>query len=273
MHPFLLEIYNKTIECFKADHRVLAAYMTGSAFTPNEDELSDVDPTFFIKTDHYSQFHKELPGIFRRLCDKVIFLWPERFNCQTWINYAVIFEHQGQVLQYDITIEPEPQEKPRRCLPGQLIFDKTGLLLKESGVEPAPAPTHQEILHTVETYWLWSYIQVKYFKRKDFVKLLYVQQELFNAHLKLMCYLNDPFQPLGWWCSAVKSIKDPQCQQILLSYLAQQELASFASKIERQIAAFTGDTQRCCSKYNMPYPVHVNKINEYLQQNLLKLNV
>lgn len=273
MHPLLLEIYNKTIECFKADHRVLAAYMTGSAFTPNEDELSDVDPTFFIKTDHYSQFHKELPGIFRRLCDNVIFLWPERFNCQTWINYAVIFEHQGQLLQYDITIEPEPQEKPRYCLPGQLIFDKTGVLLKESEIKRSPDPTREEILHAVETYWLWSYIQVKYLKRKDFVKVLYVQQELFNAHLKLVCFMNEPFQPLGWWCSAIKSIKDPQCRDILMSYHIHQDVASMASKIKRQISALIDHTHCCCSKYGLPYPAHVNKINEYLQQNLLQLNV
>lgn len=269
MHSILRCIYDKSLDYFKTDDRVLAAYMLGSALSEREDEFSDVDPVFFIKADCYQQFDKELPDFFRSMCDEIVLWWPERFNNETWKNYAVIFLSRSVLLQYDITIEPVPEENKRTILPEQLIFDKTGSIFTITDKIYLPKPSHDEINRTIDTYLVWSYIQAKYVRRKDIPKLIYVQQELFNSHLKVISYIYDHLRSYGWWCHTIKAIKDSYIKDILISYLSHHDLDSISGKIIKQVLAFEKDSRDCCQKFNLPYPADKQqKVFRHLKESI-----
>jgi hypothetical protein len=79
MNKKLKEAFDKTVSCFMDDPRVVAAYHSGSIGTHREDEFSDVDPVFLIKTEEFITFDRELPQLFEKILAKPILWWPERW--------------------------------------------------------------------------------------------------------------------------------------------------------------------------------------------------
>ena len=273
MNPILKDAFDRTVSLFESDPRVVAAYHSGSVGTDREDEFSDVDPVFLINPEEFMEFDRQLPKLFEQEIAKPILWWPERWvwrpgaseNINIPRNYAIFFEVDGKLLQYDINFMAAPQKRRIRISKGQFIFDKASFLEIASEV-PSPALDEKKLVWTIQMYWIYVYIHVKYIKRRDLFKLLYAQQELFHEHLVVLQYL-EQIASQGWWPLMANKV-DESKKKNLLEYFRQADVDSIARILQRQILSFSDDARQTCAKWRMEYPEDFEAhVMEYLKKN------
>ncbi len=247
----------------RQDDRVLAAYSHGSVGLDREDDLSDVDPVFVVRADSFDAMDADLPAIFAGLCKDIVLWWPERGNCETWKNYAILFRDEGCTLQYDVTIETPPADGTIRVLPHEFVFDKVGLLEVSEAQEPPYEPTR--LLWTIGIFWVYAYIHVKYLKRRDTFKVLYSQKIFFDAHVEILRAIDGGI-PNEWWPITANAL-GPEPRDDLLLYFGRTDIDEIAGLLKRQFSNFSRDAQLACSKWNADYPHEVEAaVREHLDQ-------
>jgi len=258
MHRLLQELVDRTVELFQDDPRVLAAFHSGSVATEREDEYSDADPVFVVRPEAFEELDADLPEIFGGLCGDIHLWWPERGNCDTWRNYAILSEADGRVLQYDITIMKPPAGLPMRVPRAQLLFDKAGLV---EPVESAPAKPYdpKRLLWTVERYWVYVYIHAKYLRRGDPFKLAFAQRELFQEHLEVLHALHGKAEG-DWWPLVAGKVTPPGRQDDMLRYLERSDRASVAAALPRELDSFARDARAACARWGITYPEAVEEV-------------
>lgn len=263
MHELLRQVLNKTVDVFQNDERCLAAFHAGSVATADEDEFSDVDPGFIIHAEDFKQVDRELPTIFGSICQKIHLWWPERCNCDTYKNYAVLFEMDSVLLQYDVTIMTPPTT-PIPLLSEQFIFDKANLLR----VVAEPEPIHyspERLRWTAEIFWVYAYITAKYLRRKDLFKLLYAQQELRDAHLEILRALN-PIVENFWWPLTIKKVVPKEKVEDIALYFGNADVESIAKALPKELSTFSRDAKAACVKWGVEYPEGLDRrVREHLQ--------
>lgn len=273
MNPTLKDAFDKTVSLFESDPRVVAAYHSGSVGTDREDEFSDVDPVFLVKPEKFMEFDKQLPLLFEQEIARPILWWPERWvwrpgaseNVNIPRNYAIFFEINDKLLQYDINFMAAPQKGRIKVSKGQFIFDKAHFLEIASEVVP-PALDEKKLVWTIQMYWIYVYIHVKYIKRRDLFKLLYAQQELFHEHLVVLQYL-EQIASQGWWPLMANKVNESK-KGNLLEYFGQADVDSIARILQRQILLFSDDARQACAKWDMEYPEDFEAhVMEYLKKN------
>ena len=272
MNRMIKEAFDKTVALFKNDPRVVAAYHSGSVGTDREDEFSDVDPTFLVKPEEFLTFDKELPQLFERAVAEPILWWPERWiwrpgwreNVNTSRNYAIFFKVDGRLLQYDMNIKAVPQNGRIKVSLGQFIFDKANVL-EISSEHPLPVLNEKKLGWTIEMYWIYVYIHVKYLKRRDLFKLLYAQQELFSEHLEILRFLqSETARP--WWPLVAGKVDEGK-KSNLLTYFGHADVDSIATALQKQIILFSNDARQACDKWNIEYPEAFEaSVMEYLEE-------
>jgi hypothetical protein len=273
MNPILKIAFDKTVSIFENDSRVVAAYHSGSVGTDREDEFSDVDPVFLIKSEEFLTFDKELPQLFKQEVAETILWWPERWiwspgygdNVYNARNYAIFFKMDEELLQYDINIMGAPQKGRIKIGKGQFIFDKVNIL--EIGSEkPSLVFDVKKLVWTIEMYWIYVYIHTKYIKRRDLFKLLYAQQELFSEHLDVLRYLySNPVE--YWWPLAAKKV-DESKKENLLMYFGQNDVDSITNALREEILLFSNDARQACAKWQIGYPEEFEtSVIEHLKKN------
>jgi hypothetical protein len=240
------------MELFHADPRVLAAYMSGSVGTDREDEYSDVDPVLLVRAADFDAFDQDLPPIFHAAGVCPVLWWPERVNCETLRNYAVLFERDGDLLQYDITIVAAAEHATVPVRPDQFIFDKAAALeVVEQSTRAAYSP--ERLRWTVEMYWLYIYIHGKYLKRGDCFKLIAAQHELLNVHLEVLRAL-EPEVPFDWWPITAACLCRGADEEVCLGYLRGLDAAAVSAALPGQMARFSRDAHAACEKWSIEYP-------------------
>jgi hypothetical protein len=259
MNPHIQFAFDKTISLFKQNPNIVAAYHSGSIGTDREDAFSDVDPVFVIKPEYFMEFDRQLPALFEQAVAKPILLWPERWvwqpgaekNINSHRNYAIFFELDGKLLQYDMNFVATPQQGRIQVSHNQFIFDKENVL--ETGPAPPPAELDQrKLVWTIQMYWIYVYIHAKYIKRRDLFKLLYAQQELFHEHLVILQFLgSNPAQ--GWWPLVAHQVDEVK-QLHLLKYFSEADVDVITRKLPEQIRLFSEDARQTCAKWKMDYP-------------------
>jgi predicted nucleotidyltransferase len=265
MHPSLKAVLEKTITIFRDDPRVLAAYYFGSVNTEEEDELSDVDALFIIAPESFDEFDRSLPALFSELCPRIHLWWPERFNRDDWKNYAILFEDNAALLQYDMTFMKSPgpvitiQQE-------QFIFDKAGLL------KCAEAPSEvqydpQKLRWTVEMFWVYAFIAAKYLKREDIFKSLYAQEGLRDAHLAILGALK-PVADRFWWPKMAKKVVPEDKTADILLYFGAADIATIAQAFPKELANFSRDARLACRKWQVEYP---EKLEQVMRKHISKL--
>ena len=250
MHPALRQLLDQTVARFADDPHVLAAYHSGSIGTDREDEHSDVDPVFVVATEAFAEVDAELPSIFAELCARVHLWWPERGNCDTWRNYACLFDADGVLLQYDITLQVPPAAPPLPVTPEQFLFDKAGLL----DVRPAsPSGVGAErLLWTIERYWVYVFIHAKYLRRGDPFKLAFAQQELFQDHLEVL-RVHQQIGP-AWWPLVAHAAVPPTREDDMLRYFGPPTSAAVSAALSLEVNAFSRDAHAACAHHGLRYP-------------------
>ncbi|MDF1513288.1 MAG: aminoglycoside 6-adenylyltransferase [Anaerolineae bacterium] len=261
MNPYIKSAFDKTVALFTQNPMVVAAYHSGSVGTEREDEFSDVDPVFVIKAESFFEFDRQLPALFEQAVAKPILWWPERWiwrpgaekDIHIHRNYAIFFEWEGKLLQYDMNFIAAPQHDRIRVSQNQFIFDKTGIL--EITPETTSSPEgmdSRKLVWTIQMYLIYVYIHAKYIKRRDLFKLLYAQQELFHEHLVILQYLeSNPVR--GWWPLIADRIT-PSGQENLFQYFSEANIDIIKAKLPEQVRLFSEDAQRACAKWQVSYP-------------------
>lgn len=252
MHPALRRLLDETVELFRADSRVLAAFLSGSVGTSDEDEHSDVDPVFIAEPAAFEAVDSELPTIFGELCETIHLWWPERGNNDQWRNYACLFESVGVLLQYDVTLMKPPAGPPVRVAAPQFLFDKAGLL--EVVLERPPYTySPDRLLWTVQRYWLYVFIHAKYLRRGDPLKLAFAQGELFQEHLEVLRALDGRVAP-AWWPLVAKALVTADRGEAMLRYFGATEPELVRSALPDMLAAFARDARAACLRWGVRYP-------------------
>lgn len=253
MHRLLLAVYEESLELFRADARVLAAFASGSMGTEREDEHSDVDLDLLIAPGEFDAFAGDLPALFARLGVEPVVWWPERGNCDTLRNYCILFERQGELLHYDITIHSALEGVRPHVRPCQTIFDKAGLV-EVVGDADRPGYSPERLRWVIEMYWIYVYIHAKYVMRGDLFRLLAVQQELLHCHLHVLRALR-PKIPEDWWPLLAARVADaPEVRCALLSYLGHADIAGVRAALPGQLGRFAEDARRACARWDVEYP-------------------
>jgi hypothetical protein len=271
MNPYIQRAFDKTVQLFRNNPMVIAAYHSGSIGTNREDEFSDVDPVFVIKRESFMEFDKQLLSLFEQAVAKPVLWWPERWiwrpgaaeNIDIHRNYAIFFELNGKLLQYDINFIAAPEHGRVKVSKNQFVFDKADVL----EIIPAASSVDLDIRKlgwTIEMYWIYVYIHAKYIKRRDLFRLLYAQQELFHEHLVILQYLeSNPGQ--GWWPLVANQI-DENRQNHLKLYFSAPDVDTIIEKLQNQIHLFSEDARKACSKWKVSYPDEFeNYITNYIK--------
>ena len=252
MHPALRQVLDRTVDLFRADSRVLAAFHSGSIGTEYEDEYSDVDPVFVVASQAFEAVDGELPAIFGGFCQTVHLWWPERGNNDHWRNYACLFGADGALLQYDVTIMKPPTDSPIRVTQSQFLFDKAGLLeVTSEGSQCAYSP--HRLLWTVQRYWLYVFIHAKYLRRGDPFKLAFAQGELLQDHLEVLRASHGRVAS-AWWPLVAKAVVTAQRRDTMLLYLESADRDSVLSSLPGELDAFSRDARAACSLWGASYP-------------------
>jgi predicted nucleotidyltransferase len=258
MHQQLRELFDRSVEVFQADPRVLGGLNFGSVGKKREDELSDVDPVFIVRDEDFEGLDADLPEIFRGFGLPILLWWPESCNSDDFRNYAIFLQGR-ELLQYDINIMKASlldQDTGRwtlaQCEPQHILFDKAGLLSDAFNNRMQHEYCPSSLLWNVERYWIYVFIHVKYLRRSDTLKLAYAQDMLFQSHLEVMRALY-PGVFWSWWPDVVQRLR-PEHKEALSLYLGAADADSVGRVLPLQIDCFARDARLACARYELTYP-------------------
>ena len=273
MNQHLAAIYDRTIELYRADPRILGAWEFGSLGKGTGDEYSDVDPVFIVRDEAFDQLDAELRPLFESFGVRIVMWWPEGFNDSGIKNYAILFDAAGDLLQYDMTIASASSVRGgfgkvllTRSGNVQVLFDKMGLIRDVQQANPPDAYSPAKLVWDIERYWIYVYIHIKYLKRGDLFKLLYAQDTLFHNHLDVLRALH-PDGYWNWWPWSVKNLLSKDEQEHLLLYFNPPDREKIGASLPEEIDLFAQDARQACQVWKVDYPEAIEReIRECLRR-------
>lgn len=275
MHCGLNEVFEKTVELFENDPRILAGWIFGSAGRNEEDEYSDVDPVFLVSDRDFEQVDRELTGIFRKICPNIALWWPESYNGSDIRNYAVLLQDRDDLFQYDMTLIRESDTPTgisqmffKGCREENILFDKTGALKERFSKNLPQAYTTDRIVREIEKYWLFVFISVKYIRRSDVFKTIYARNELMQAHLKVL-QMAAREGDWSWWPRSIGKNLDKNKQRDMLLYFGAPDMKSLSNGLLKQMKFFSEDAKKVCVENGTSYPQQLEEaIRRYVWKHL-----
>jgi predicted nucleotidyltransferase len=260
--PHLTASLDRLVERFRSDPRCTAMYLWGSLGRADPDPYSDVDVAVVTPDSAYEEVARELRGVVEAECGPVVAWLPEG-EAPGFCNYAFLYEAPDRVLLYDFVIVSESAFRKRQIVPGQVLFSHG-----EPGEAPAAAPgvqTPPPLVRLLTEYWVYMYLNGKYWRRGDLYKLLYVQQVLFQTHLKVLA-TRYPDREWTWWARDVKHLP-PEAREELLAYFPGSSRDAVASAIAHECDLFSRDAASACGKAGQPYPAEMEAaVRRHLRQ-------
>ncbi len=271
MNKALKEIFDRTIEVFQNDPRIIGAWHFGSIAKNSEDIYSDVDPVFLVKEESFSEVDEELKGIFINICPDIHLWWAEGFNDDSIKNYAILLEF-GDIYQYDLTIIKESNVYEGManvflsgCKKEDIIFDKNNavenkILKFRSQVKTAETKIdHSYVKSEIEKYWLFVFISVKYFMREDVFKLIYARDEMWEVHLKILRMFIKKGD-WSWWPESINKNLDKAKKQEMLSYFGAPVISTMKEDFKMQMDVFSKDARLICDSNGIRYPYELEDL-------------
>lgn len=152
-----------------------------------------------------------------------------------------------------------------------MIFDRDGLFETSQALPSTSAPHATGVHHDITTYWIYIYLNGKYYSRKDTYKMLYVQQVLFQTHLKVLLKMSG-ITPAGWWVSDIHHLSENH-QKDLKVYFPTPDIPAIVRAIGEEIDLFARDARdarAACEQNAVEYP---NDLAEWVRRHLLQLGV
>jgi predicted nucleotidyltransferase len=265
MHPLLQHTAEKLEQHFRADHRCLGSYLWGSAGRGTEDLYSDLDFGVVVRDEEFDAVRRELRSICERVCGKIQGWLPEGERDQ-FGNYAFLFEAGGQLLLCDLTVmsatflAKNPSSRPIR-----ILFDPEGLLAAAPNAASPSPYSPERLLTTIHDYWIYAYLNGKYWKRTDLDKLLYVQSKLFQTHVKLLQALH-PDAEWSWWPVSLHHLPEEH-HAAMRVYFGASDPAGIASSLKRELDLFSRDARTAAGAWDVAYPHTLeNAVRRHLRE-------
>lgn len=269
MHEYLLNTIEKFKLKFNNDNRIAAMYLYGSGGNGSDDQYSDVDLGVIIHDDFYNDVRDELKDICENICGEIHLWFPEGESKET-CNYAFLFEFNDNQFLYDFTIMTEHFFQQNTWLNKQhkkIIFDNSNILSNDLDTLDNVFYTGN-IKWTIEQFWIYTYLNGKYYRRHDSFKLLYIQNVLFNNHMKLLNSLY-PDQTWSWWPSDIKKLPETKQKEMLI-YFGSKTINKITKALEKEIKIYAVDARRVCQKLEISYP---QDLEEYVKRHLINMGV
>lgn len=251
MHPALLESLSRLEAHFRQDERCLGFYLLGSIGRGETDAYSDIDAAVVVPDEHYAAVQQELRPLCERLCGPVV-VWLPEGESAGFCNYAFLFESGEELLLCDLEIVAEGVFTRNRMSPDRILFDRTGLLQSASRERTAAPFTAQRLAQWIHIYWVYAYLNGKYYRRADLYKLLYVQQTLFQAHFRILNALYADTE-WGWWANDIRHAPE-ETRQSLLVYFGAADAAAVSRALTQEFDLFSADADAACRKWGILYP-------------------
>jgi predicted nucleotidyltransferase len=252
MHPRLEETIEQVEQHFCADPRCLGIYLWGSAGKGTADQYSDVDIALVVRDEAFEAVKGELRSICERLCGHVE-VWLPEGEQERFCNYAFLFHAGSDLLLYDFSVMTEGflRERGGSRL-DRILHDPRGLLGAAKTDRPVQRYSPDRLPQTIDEYWVYAYLNGKYYQRADVFKLLYVQNCLFQIHLRLLHALR-PEAEWGWWPLHIKYLSDEH-QEELLVYFGANEPEKIAAALAAELDLFSRDARLACRAWGREYP-------------------
>ena len=237
---------------FKADTRCTAMYLWGSLGVGAADAFSDVDVAIVVVDRHYEAVRAELRGLCEALCGPLLVWLPEGekpLSC----NFAFLFADVGKVLLYDCYLSSvtTAHEGPGAA-PKAVLFDRAGLFDEQTDARPATAAAAFGLSRDIDTYWIYMYLNGKYFCRQDVYKMLCVQNVLFNTHLKVLLASQGQTQ-VNWWARDVHALSAEHQNQLLI-YFGSSDVHAITRALWQEMDLFATHARAACVRGNLEYP-------------------
>lgn len=274
MHPQLVTILDETIHLLEEDRRCLGAWHFGSLSRGLQDRYSDVDPVFLVADENFQAFDQEISSLFESLGYSVLLMWPEDFNSEKIKNYAILIKIKEAIVQYDFTImnatyvdDPFNKIWYRDVPLDQIIFDRNDYVMNMITKAHTQETTSFDLNHHIEKYWLFAYLMVKYYCRKDVFKLQHTMNELFHCHKNLLLYAADGLSHWGSWADAIKHQLPSEHQDSLKAYFCSCTLEEIRIHLVTCIKTFKKDAEVICSNHQILY---THKLEKHIESYVLK---
>jgi len=252
MHSGLEAALQRMRDVFFSDDRCWAMYITGSLAKKCADEFSDIDVGIVAPPEHYAALKADIQGICERTCGRIVAWLPEGEQPE-YVNYAFLFECGDHLLLCDLmTVTTGVQAAWPPLQAHQVLFDKHGILCVTEPGDQAPAYSQADLSMTLRTYWVYAYLDGKYYQRRDVFKMLYVQYALFLQHVNVFKAFR-PDLEWGWWAKDVQYVPEANREELLL-YFGATRIEDILPAFRRALNLFSSDAQLACKTWNMEYP-------------------
>lgn len=252
MHPFLLAALAAAEAHFRADARCVGMYLHGSIGRGDTDAYSDIDVCAVIEDAHYPAVKAEM----RELCGKLfgpIVAWLPEGERPNYCNYAFLFKNGDDLLLTDFDIISRSLFVERNQPPDRVLWDRTGILHEVAAkVHPKTTVAAERVLRLIDTFWVYAYLDGKYWCRQDLYKLLYVQETLLRTHARVLNLLHRESEG-SWWAGDMAKLP-ARDQRRMRVYFSAATPAAAARSLARSLDAFAEDARLLCQQLNVPYP-------------------
>ena len=264
MHPILLESLKRLQDRLVQDERCVGMFLAGSMANGTADEWSDVDVVAVLRADDYPSMKREFRAICEADCGKLLVWLPEGEREQS-VNYAFLFEVENRVHLYDFSICTTSLIGNSLWLrPGSILFDKTGLLASAIRLESVPTFKPGDLRHLINNWWVYTYLNGKYYKRRDVYKMLYVQDVIFQTHMKVLNAFN-PAAEWHWWARDIHTLPLEK-QAELIVYFGAAQPDDIGKALRTEMDLFSRDAQAACSQWDCEYPSELERgVREHLK--------
>jgi len=224
----------------------------GSAGRGTDDLYSDLDLGVVIRDQEFDAVRAELRSTCERICGKIQGWLPEGERDQ-FGNYAFLFEADTHLLLCDLTVMSAAfLAKNSGSRPIRILFDPEGLLAAAHKEASPSSYSPDRLLPTIHEYWVYAYLNGKYWKRSDLDKLLYVQSTLFQIHMKLLHALH-PGEEWSWWPISLHHLPEEH-QAGMRVYFGANDLAAIAAALRSELDLFSQDAQAAAQAWDAAYP-------------------
>lgn len=275
MGNILDDFLSKTISYLETCEGCLGGWHFGSVSRGLADDYSDLDPVFLVTDESFDKIDSDYREIIHNFGTEIVLNWPEEFNSHKLKNYAILLETKDKVVQFDFTILNVKYIDDgfckiwyKGCTKSDILFDTNGEIERLLDQPQEKSPTSFDILWNIQKYWVMSFIGVKYYKRNDIFKLLYINNEMFHIHSQLLLsqYMNEDW---GGWADKIKRELPKDKQKSLLKYFCSPQVDALKEAILSNVEEFERDAITICNNHSLQYPkTMVERLKRYMHNHM-----
>jgi hypothetical protein len=252
IHPVLTESFERLRAYFEADERCVGMFLWGSLDNGTADAWSDVDVSAVFRDEDYQQVKAEMRSICDSLCGPIL-VWLPEGETKEAVNFAFLFNVEDRVHLYDFSIFSVKGLKTASGMnPHTVYFDKVGLFQTTDVAPSAAVFDPKSLLQNINNWWVYTYLNGKYYRRQDTYKMLYVQQVIFATHMRVI-NAQYPDSQWNWPARDVHHLPVEQQEQ-MLTYFPAPDPRAIADALQREMDLFSHDAIEACARWDVEYP-------------------